>query len=52
MQTNNPRKIEQLEGLGVSVTGRIPCLVKPQKYSKDYIEVKGRRMRHMDLDTS
>ena len=52
MQTNNPRKISQLEGLGVSVTGRIPCLVEPGEYSSDYLEVKGRRMDHMDLDGS
>jgi hypothetical protein len=52
LQTNNPRKISQLEGLGVSVTGRIPCLVKPGKYSSDYLEAKGRRMDHMGLDGS
>jgi hypothetical protein len=52
LQTNNPRKINELEGLGVSVTGRIPCLVKPGKYSSDYLEAKGRRMDHMDLDGS
>lgn len=52
LQTNNPRKISHLEGLGVSVTGRIPCLVKPGKYSSDYLEAKGRRMDHLDLDGS
>jgi hypothetical protein len=51
-QTNNPRKIRLLEELGVTVTGRIPCLVKPGEYSKGYLEAKGKRMEHMDLDGS
>jgi hypothetical protein len=34
------------------VTGRIPCLVKPGKYSSGYLEAKGRRMEHIDLDGS
>lgn len=32
-QTNNPRKISELSQLGITVTGRIPCLVKAQKYN-------------------
>lgn len=51
-QTNNPRKIRLLEALGVSVTGRIPCLVKPGEFSSSYLEAKGRRMDHLDLDGS
>lgn len=50
MQTNNPRKIRLLEELGVVVTGRIPCLVKPGQFSQGYLEAKGRRMDHLDLD--
>ena len=49
-QTNNPRKIRLLEELGLVVDGRIPCLVQPGEYSKGYLEAKGRRMDHMDLD--
>lgn len=45
--TNNPRKIQLLEELGVEVEGRIPCLVQPGEYSKDYLQAKGRRMDHM-----
>ena len=28
MQTNNPRKISELKGLGLKVNGRIPCIVE------------------------
>jgi hypothetical protein len=27
-QTNNPRKIRQLEGLGIKIAGRVPCMVQ------------------------
>jgi hypothetical protein len=50
LQTNNPRKIRLLEELGVTVTGRIPCLVQPGEYSKGYLEAKGKRMDHLGLD--
>jgi hypothetical protein len=51
VQTNNPRKIEKLEELGIKVTGRIPCLVKPGEFSHEYLLAKGKRMHHMDLDS-
>lgn len=47
VQTNNPRKIKHLEDLGVKVVERIPCLVTPGEYSKDYLQVKEERMDHM-----
>lgn len=49
-QTNNPRKIRLLEELGLIVEGRIPCLVQPGEFSKGYLEAKGKRMDHLDLD--
>ena len=52
MQTNNPRKIEKLEELGIPVVGRIPCLVKPGEFSQGYLIAKGKRMQHMDLASS
>jgi hypothetical protein len=47
VQTNNPRKIRILEHLGVVVTDRIPCLVRPGEFSEDYLRTKGERMEHM-----
>ncbi|GLC37629.1 hypothetical protein PLESTB_001666300 [Pleodorina starrii] len=45
--TNNPRKINVLTKLGISVTGRIPCLVAAGKYNQGYLEAKRDRMAHM-----
>lgn len=47
LMTNNPRKMTELEGLGITVTGRLPCIVKSQKYNEGYLSAKQRRMRHM-----
>ena len=52
LQTNNPRKIRLLEELGLNVAGRIPCIVAPGEHSENYLEVKGRRMDHMDIGSS
>jgi len=46
--TNNPRKISCLKDLGISVTGRIPCVCKPNsEFSYKYVEAKAARMGHM-----
>ncbi|GAB4818556.1 hypothetical protein N2152v2_005602 [Parachlorella kessleri] len=47
LMTNNPRKISELSKLGITVTGRIPCLVKAGKYNNGYLKAKQRRMDHM-----
>ncbi len=44
--TNNPAKVEGLRQLGVEVTGRIPMVIAPNLYSRDYLEVKRQRMAH------
>ncbi|DBA94349.1 TPA: hypothetical protein ACH3X1_001955 [Trebouxia sp. C0004] len=51
LMTNNPRKIELLRATGVQVADRIPCIVKAQPYSKNYLEVKQSKMAH-DFDGS
>ena len=33
-QTNNPRKISELQKMGVSVTGRIACLVQAGEFNQ------------------
>lgn len=47
VQTNNPRKINTLEALGVKVTERIPCIVQSQEFNEGYLAVKAARMSHV-----
>jgi len=45
--TNNPRKIEKLESLGIVIDGRIPSDVKPNQYNVQYLKTKEEKMNHM-----
>ena len=48
LQTNNPRKISELEALGLHVSGRIPCIVNaPNQHSWEYMQAKELRMDHL-----
>jgi len=47
LMTNNPRKIEQLEGNGVVVSDRIPIIMETNEHSHNYVKAKGARMGHM-----
>mmetsp|Transcript_6259 Transcript_6259/g.11950 ORF Transcript_6259/g.11950 Transcript_6259/m.11950 type:complete len:196 (+) Transcript_6259:1049-1636(+) len=47
LMTNNPRKIEELTKLGVSIKSRITCLVEGNEHSSGYLETKMGRMDHM-----
>lgn len=44
--TNNPFKLEQLTRLGVKVTDRVPVVVQPNKFNRNYLLIKRDRMRH------
>lgn len=46
LMTNNPAKVEALEGLGVSVR-RVPHVVKSHAANRDYLETKRARMKHL-----
>ncbi len=46
LMTNNPDKIEGLRKNGVVIEKRIPVLVQANRHSKQYLDVKRRRMRH------
>ncbi|CAK0785930.1 hypothetical protein CVIRNUC_009143 [Coccomyxa viridis] len=46
LMTNNPRKMQVLEELGVDVTGRIPCIVESQEFNVGYLATKQTRMSH------
>jgi GTP cyclohydrolase II len=45
--TNNPRKIQALESLGIPVTERIPLVIPPNQYDRKYLETKARRSGHL-----
>jgi 3,4-dihydroxy 2-butanone 4-phosphate synthase / GTP cyclohydrolase II len=45
--TNNPRKIDQLTALGVSVAERVPHHVAPNLHSLGYLVTKRARMGHL-----
>lgn len=45
--TNNPDKIEKLGAEGVAVTERIPIVIPPNPYDRDYLETKKERMHHL-----
>jgi len=47
LMTNNPRKIRELECLGIKITGRIPCIVKANLFNEGYLAAKERRMSHV-----
>ena len=47
--TNNPRKVEKMESLGVEVSGTIPMVVKTNAYNRKYIQAKHERMRHQNF---
>ena len=47
LMTNNPRKIRELEKLGVEVTGRIPHVIPANEWNQFYLETKAHRSGHL-----
>ncbi|OIO64950.1 GTP cyclohydrolase II [Candidatus Woesearchaeota archaeon CG1_02_57_44] len=45
--TNNPNKMQQLEKHGINITGRIPVLIEPNEFNRDYLDTKRRKAGHM-----
>ncbi len=45
--TNNPKKIDALENLGIHVAKRIPIIVATHKHNLDYLKTKAKKMAHM-----
>ena len=45
--TNNPKKIEYIESLGIEIVERIPAITKSNKYNEHYINTKKDKMGHM-----
>jgi GTP cyclohydrolase II len=46
LMTNNPEKIRQLTRHGVSVAGRVPHVVPPNRHNRYYLETKASRSGH------
>lgn len=46
LMTNNPAKVDALAALGVTVAGRLPVVVPPTPFSRNYLETKRARMAH------
>jgi GTP cyclohydrolase II len=47
LMTNNPRKIQDLEKLGVKVTDRIPHVIPANEWNRFYLETKAARSGHL-----
>ena len=45
--TNNPKKIEYVESLGIEIIERIPAITKSNKYNEAYLSTKKEKMGHM-----
>ena len=45
--TNNPRKISGIKGYGLNVTERIPLVVSPNEYNKNYLQTKKQKLGHI-----
>jgi GTP cyclohydrolase II len=45
--TNNPRKIDGLQQMGIQVTGRIPLIIPPNPYNAFYLETKATKSGHL-----
>ncbi len=45
--TNNPKKIEYVESLGINIEERIPAITKINKYNEHYLNTKKNKMGHL-----
>lgn len=47
LMTNNPDKVQKLEGQGIVVSERIPLAIAPNHHNRAYLATKARRSGHM-----
>ena len=47
LMTNNPKKINALEKMGLKINKRVPILSKSNKYNKKYLETKAQKLGHL-----
>lgn len=45
--SNNPEKIQALEGAGVTVVERVPCIVPPTDSTEAYLRTKKEKLGHL-----
>ncbi|MEA2047122.1 MAG: GTP cyclohydrolase II [Campylobacterota bacterium] len=45
--TNNPRKIDFIESLGIEIIQQIPAITEVQTYNERYLQVKKNQMGHL-----
>jgi 3,4-dihydroxy 2-butanone 4-phosphate synthase/GTP cyclohydrolase II len=45
--TNNPKKLNGLEGFGLEISGRVPLEVTPTDLNHDYLEAKRDKLGHL-----
>lgn len=50
LMTNNPRKVDSLQALGIGVTERVPLQVGRNPHNEDYLDTKRAKLGHW-LDT-
>ena len=47
LMTNNPKKINALEKMGLKINKRVPILGKSNEYNKKYLETKAQKLGHL-----
>jgi GTP cyclohydrolase II len=47
LMTNNPRKIDAMEKLGVRVAERVPLLVNRNAFNSSYLDTKQAKLGHL-----
>ncbi|QYF92421.1 GTP cyclohydrolase II [Massilia sp. PAMC28688] len=47
LMTNNPRKIDAMQKLGVAVSARVPLLVNRNAFNTGYLDTKAARLGHL-----
>lgn len=47
LMTNNPRKIERLQSLGINISERIPIQMTPNFINMNYLKTKAEKMSHL-----
>ena len=45
--TNNPKKVVGLDGYGLTITKRIPLVIKPTAYNNRYLKTKKEKLGHL-----
>lgn len=45
--TNNPKKINYIESLGIQIVERIPAIIEANKYNEEYLATKKEKMGHL-----